>query len=482
MNKYLIEILKIQSSVILPGLGALMVPSQKTGKIVFNPHLKFNDGSLANYIADKEGIDKQEAQNQIAKFVREIEAELGKGNTYDVYEFGKFFKNKDGHVDFEMAGNEPPETKKADGKSKETKAATPAPTAEKPEKKEEPKKKKPAEKKKTAEPAKKTVAPKKATEKKKAEPKEKKEDKQAKNTFVPAEEVTKEEKSKAKKETKPAEKKEESKEKKEEPKAEPKKDEKPKENKVVAATTPPKEEKKPVETEKKAEPAQKEKTVAAATTPKQSEPEKKPAAKDEKPKAAATKKTVVKKEEKKEKKKRRIWPWILLLLLIGLGVTGYFMKDQLMGYFGGDHDQEVTDSTHADDGHDEDNENHEDIELVDDDMYDTMEEDTLGMVDGEAADVIPEEEYPEEEPAPVITDSGTGGNYHLIGNSFGERSNADRYVQKMQEKGYPAKVLGQFDDLYLVSLKSYDSRSSANDGRSSVSGDAPSAWIFKYPK
>ena len=74
------------------------------------------------------------------------------------------------------------------------------------------------------------------------------------------------------------------------------------------------------------------------------------------------------------------------------------------------------------------------------------------------------------------------GSFHLIGNSFGEEANAERYVQKMKEKGYPAKVLGRFDGLYMVSLKSYDSRDAANDGRSSVSADAGSAWVFKYPK
>ena len=119
MNKYLIEILKIQNSVILPGLGALMVPSQKSGKIVFNPHLKFNDGSLARFIAEKEGIEEQEAQNKVAKFVREIEAEVGKGNSYDMFEFGHFFKNKDAEVDFKMysADAEPAtQTPKADPK------------------------------------------------------------------------------------------------------------------------------------------------------------------------------------------------------------------------------------------------------------------------------------------------------------------------------------------------------------------------------
>ena len=104
MNKYLIDILKIQNSVILPGFGALMIANAKTGKIVFNPLLKFNDGTLAKYIAEKEGIDQQDALNTIAKFVREIETELSKDGTYAMFGFGKFYKDKDGKIDFEMDG------------------------------------------------------------------------------------------------------------------------------------------------------------------------------------------------------------------------------------------------------------------------------------------------------------------------------------------------------------------------------------------
>ncbi|MBK9593320.1 MAG: hypothetical protein IPO32_18085 [Crocinitomicaceae bacterium] len=100
MNKYLIELIKLQTSVILPGFGSLMIGNSKTGKIVFNPLLKFNDGALAKYIAQKEGVDQQNAQNQIAKFVREIEAELGKGNSFGIFQLGKFVKNSKGEVEF----------------------------------------------------------------------------------------------------------------------------------------------------------------------------------------------------------------------------------------------------------------------------------------------------------------------------------------------------------------------------------------------
>jgi ElaB/YqjD/DUF883 family membrane-anchored ribosome-binding protein len=103
MNKYLIEILKNHSSLILPGIGALMVTNRKTGDIKFNPHLTFNDGALASYIATEENIDKTEAQNMVAKFTSEIKAVVDKGETYDIFEFGTIFKDSNGEIAFEMA-------------------------------------------------------------------------------------------------------------------------------------------------------------------------------------------------------------------------------------------------------------------------------------------------------------------------------------------------------------------------------------------
>ncbi len=102
MNKYLIEILKLRKSITLPGFGALMVANTKTGKIVLNQHLKYDDGVLAKFISEKEGIDQTEAKNMISKFVREIEADLGKGETYDIFQFGKLSKDEKGKVSFSM--------------------------------------------------------------------------------------------------------------------------------------------------------------------------------------------------------------------------------------------------------------------------------------------------------------------------------------------------------------------------------------------
>ena len=71
-----------------------MVTNKRTGEIKFNPHLTFNDGALAGYIANEEGINKIEAQNKVAKFTSEIKATVDKGETYDILNLVPFIKTK----------------------------------------------------------------------------------------------------------------------------------------------------------------------------------------------------------------------------------------------------------------------------------------------------------------------------------------------------------------------------------------------------
>lgn len=99
MDKYLLEILKDVNTIIIPGLGALTITNADKGEIMFMSYLKHDDGKLTSYIAEKEGMDENEAKNLVAKYVREIQIELDKGESYDMYQFGSFYKN-DGEVDF----------------------------------------------------------------------------------------------------------------------------------------------------------------------------------------------------------------------------------------------------------------------------------------------------------------------------------------------------------------------------------------------
>ena len=105
MDKYLLEILKKVNTIIIPGLGALTITDATKGEILFMPYLKYDDGKLAEHIAEQENISKNDATNLIAKYVREIEAKLNIGESYDMYKFGSFQKNNEGEIAFKSWGD-----------------------------------------------------------------------------------------------------------------------------------------------------------------------------------------------------------------------------------------------------------------------------------------------------------------------------------------------------------------------------------------
>ncbi|MBI1838130.1 MAG: hypothetical protein HYR91_12780, partial [Flavobacteriia bacterium] len=100
MDKYLLLLLKEVNTIIIPGLGALTITNEKTGEIMFMPYLNYDDGKLATYIAEKEGFELNDAKNLISKYVREVQTILAKGESYDMFEFGTFLKDKSGDIVF----------------------------------------------------------------------------------------------------------------------------------------------------------------------------------------------------------------------------------------------------------------------------------------------------------------------------------------------------------------------------------------------
>ena len=134
MDKYLLEILKNVNTIIIPGLGALTITNHETGEIMFMSYLKHDDGKLVSYIMENEGFEELEAKNLIAKYVREIELTVGKGDSYDMFQFGSFYKNGD-DIDFknwDQSAATPVEKKKPVAKKEEVKQET-APDEKAPE-------------------------------------------------------------------------------------------------------------------------------------------------------------------------------------------------------------------------------------------------------------------------------------------------------------------------------------------------------------
>lgn len=126
MDKFIKLLLESENTAILPNFGAIVLENESNGALMFNEYLKFNDGKLDNIIIENSNMDLQEAQNYIAKHIREIQAEIDKGNEYSIFELGSFKKDKDGSTVFE--GNVKNTNKESDKKQTKEVFAGPSPT------------------------------------------------------------------------------------------------------------------------------------------------------------------------------------------------------------------------------------------------------------------------------------------------------------------------------------------------------------------
>lgn len=100
MNKYIIELLKLESTVIIPNFGALM----KSGKsLIFNSILKYNDQKLEKFIAEQENMELQDVANALAKYVREINAVIEKGDEFIIVGIGSFYKTDNDKIGLKIS-------------------------------------------------------------------------------------------------------------------------------------------------------------------------------------------------------------------------------------------------------------------------------------------------------------------------------------------------------------------------------------------
>lgn len=102
MDKYILQLLKLHSKIILPDFGAIVISDEDTGELMFNEFLNYNDNKLAELVEQESNMDLQEAQNNVAKFVRELKYHLDKGESYTIYKLGEFYKDKD---EYYFSGN-----------------------------------------------------------------------------------------------------------------------------------------------------------------------------------------------------------------------------------------------------------------------------------------------------------------------------------------------------------------------------------------
>ncbi len=111
---YIQDLLYRYECVVLPGFGAFLSQKQsayideQTGQffppkklISFNRQLLRNDGLLANYISEVQGVTYDAANNMVREFVYDLETTLEKGEKAEIGNIGKLYLDEEDKLQFE---------------------------------------------------------------------------------------------------------------------------------------------------------------------------------------------------------------------------------------------------------------------------------------------------------------------------------------------------------------------------------------------
>ncbi len=102
VDKYLKGLALNNRRVIIPDLGAFLSKEgdENGNNLIFSSFLKYNDGFLESYIAEKENITPTESLVLIQRFVEEVNKAIKAKRKYEVEGFGHFYMDERGGVAF----------------------------------------------------------------------------------------------------------------------------------------------------------------------------------------------------------------------------------------------------------------------------------------------------------------------------------------------------------------------------------------------
>lgn len=118
LHTYISDLLYRYDCVTLPGFGAFLTqrvsatfqpsthsfyPPKKV--IAFNAQIQYNDGLLANYMANVENISYDQALHNISKHVSALHSFLQEGQTLSLNAIGEMTLNREGKIVFEPSSN-----------------------------------------------------------------------------------------------------------------------------------------------------------------------------------------------------------------------------------------------------------------------------------------------------------------------------------------------------------------------------------------
>jgi nucleoid DNA-binding protein len=509
MKEFIVKALDVNATTIIPNLGAFM----RMGKsVLFNEFLKYDDGKLANFIAEQKSIEVAQAKEEVSQFSKSLTSDFETGKSVFFEGIGEL-KKEDGKLKLE------PITSSETIVNPEVKKEEVLPEVVAPPKIEEFKPKPEPEIKKTeVEKPKEVDTPKKVVVNKPIATDFGAQDAidkikgfinksdlidftrgENRKTVIDAlnkkldalngkTESTKEVKTDAPVEVKTEKPLEEIKPlnevKKEEEQSVEKPIEKKEEPKVVVPVveTPianeiekpevkneiskPQEEIK--KTPKKEEEIDTTDTETIITPPSSAKDKKDKKPLDEKEIIAISKSVDETEKQLKKRKRRRIVLWLSLIFILGGGGTlGYLKKDMILAYFEKEHTPKELASNESEDSEDETNNETQEDKNIEPIVVEEVKEEIVEEPIEEVVKEVKKEpvvKQVNEVPEKKVTSSGQSsfGKYHIVSGSYSSEENANNKVQELQSKGYKeAKILGLVNGLHTVRAMSFDDLESA---------------------
>lgn len=187
-------------------------------------------------------------------------------------------------------------------------------------------------------------------------------------------------------------------------------------------------------------------------------------------------------EERKKKRGLGIFAWIIIALLLLFSAGSVYVAlnyDEVKAKMGWDKFDETADLRKI---KEEKMSPEVEIETIETETSDDETEDE-NMTSNDNNEV--KSDRSSASTTPTTPSSGSSSNndmpFHIIGGGFSSRSNAEKLVNEMRQKGYPSSVLGVYNGLHYVSVKGFPTRQAALNEHSAVRNEISSAWVFKKP-
>lgn len=106
LGNYFRELLEKHNRVIIPDFGAFLVKdtgdTRSIANTSFSPFLRYNDGLMEAFVAEKQDLTKAEATNKVKEYVDSLKEQLGKGVQVELPNLGYFYQDSRGTIQFQL--------------------------------------------------------------------------------------------------------------------------------------------------------------------------------------------------------------------------------------------------------------------------------------------------------------------------------------------------------------------------------------------